>query len=114
MKQDDRIFLQHILDEINYLSNESRVLTYEKLIENETLKRSFARSIEIIGEAIKNISEKLRKKYNTIEWKKIAGMRDVLIHHYFGVDYNVMWDVVKKRLPDLKVEIENILKNINF
>jgi uncharacterized protein with HEPN domain len=110
MKQNN-IYLKHILDEINYLINESSFLSYDKFVNNETLKRSFTRSIEIIGEASKNLNEEFRKKYPEIEWKKLAGMRDKLIHHYFGVDYNVIWDFVKNKSNDLKLKIEKILKS---
>jgi uncharacterized protein with HEPN domain len=110
MKQNN-IYLKHILDEINYLINESSFLIYDKFVNNETLKRSFTRSIEIIGETSKNLNEEFRKKYPEIEWKKLAGMRDKLIHHYFGVDYNVIWDFVKNKSNDIKVKIEKILKS---
>ncbi len=107
MKQDE-IYLKHILNEIAYLSDKSGFLTYEKFIKDETLKRSFVRSIEIMGEAAKNISEELKVKTNEIEWKKLAGMRDKLIHHYFGVDYNIVWDFVKTKIEIIKKIIENI------
>ena len=111
MKQ-NRIYINHIIDEVKYLLEESQFLAFDKFSDNETLKRAFSRSIEIIGEAIKNISENLKLKYPNIEWKKIAGMRDKIIHHYFGVNYYVIWDVVKNKLPDLKLKLEEILKEI--
>ncbi len=82
MKQ-NKIYLQHILDEINYLINESINLTYNDLIKNSTLERAFARSLEIIGEASKNISSNFKNIHKKIEWKKLVGLRDKIIHHYF-------------------------------
>ena len=67
------------------------------------------RSLEIIGEAVKNISTNFKKKHKSIEWKKIAGMRDRLIHHYFDVNWEILWDVLKEGLPELKVQVEKIL-----
>lgn len=110
--KDNRVFLMHILDEINFLLNETKETTFEELIKNEALKRACARSLEIIGEATKNLSIDFRKRYKNVDWKKIAGMRDRIIHYYFGVSYDIVWTVIKKRLPELKDKIEDILKEI--
>lgn len=79
MKQ-SKPFLEHILDEIIYLLQNSEGLVYERFIDNETLKRSFVRSLEVIGEATKSLSTDFRKEYPYINWKKMAGLRDILIH----------------------------------
>ena len=100
------------MDEINYLSQNSIALEYDKFINNETLKRSFVRSLEVIGEATKNLPDDFKQKYSYIQWKQIAGLRDVLIHHYFGIDYKSVWDIVKNKLPKIKEQIENILNEI--
>jgi len=106
-----KIFLLHILDETKYILSRSKDLEYQKLIIDEDLKRSFVRSLEIIGEAVKNIDEDFRKKHPHIEWKKISGLRDIFIHHYFGINYERVWDVVKNKVPELKGQIEKILVN---
>ena len=111
MKQDSP-FLKHILDEINFLLKETKGLSYEDFISNELLKRGCSRSIEIIGEAAKNISTDLKKKYKDIKWKDISGMRDKIIHFYFGVKWEIVWSVIKNEIPLLKEKIETILKEV--
>jgi len=69
------------------------------------------RNLEIIGEAAKNISEELKDRYPQIPWKDLAAVRDKLIHHYFGVNFDVVWDIVKEELPEVLSQLEEILKN---
>ena len=101
--------INHINNEIDYLSIKSKGLTHDKFIKDETLKRAFVRSLEIIGEAVKTIPKQITEQYKQIEWNKIAGMRDKLIHHYFGVDYDLVWDVIENHIPKLKEAIKLIL-----
>lgn len=104
-------YLRHILDEAEYLINRSCGLRREEFLSDETLKRAFVRSIEIIGEAAKKVPEELRQKYAHLEWRAMVGMRDRLIHSYFGIDYELVWDVVTNKVLNLKREIEKILRN---
>lgn len=95
-------YVRHILDECEYLLSESKHFSYEQFIENATVKRAFVRSIEIIGEASKKVSSGLKNQYPVVEWRAMAGMRDRLIHNYFGVDYDIVWDVVITKIPILQ------------
>jgi len=104
-------YLIDILTECNYLLKESEHLDYESFINNEHLKRAFVRSLEIIGEASKKIPKSIKEKYPQIKWREVAGMRDKLIHEYFGIIYEVVWKTVKKEISVLKETVEKILKN---
>lgn len=102
--------LRHILDEVNYLINDSEELSEDFFMNDDRLKRAFSRSLEIIGEASKLIPSEFKEKNPEVAWKLMTRMRDRLIHHYFGVDYAMVWDIVKHDIPELKSRIENILK----
>jgi uncharacterized protein with HEPN domain len=104
--------LKHIRDEIAYLQGSAYGLSKADFLADETLKRAFVRSLEIIGEAVKQIPDKQRADYQEIPWRAISGMRDMLIHHYFGVDYDIVWDVVHSQLAPLGSAIDEMLKSI--
>ncbi len=76
---------------------------------DETLKRALVRSLEIIGEATKKIPADIKATWNTIEWKSMAGMRDRLIHDYIGINYKIVWDVVKNKIPNIQNQISTFL-----
>ena len=83
----------------------------EEFLSDETLKRASTRSLEIIREASKKIPKEFREKHNDIEWKNMAGMRDRLIHDYMGVNYNIVWDVMTSKIPDLHYQMIKILSH---
>ena len=102
--------LHHILDEVNFLINESDSLTEDAFIQDEKSKRAFTRSIEIIGEASKQIPIEVKEAYPDVEWKAVARMRDRLIHHYFGVDYGLIWDTIQEDIPLLREQVTQIIE----
>lgn len=106
--------LRHILQECEYLTSViTNDTTKEDLLNDETLKRAVVRSIEVIGEASKKIPADKKLEWKGIEWRSIAGMRDKLIHDYSGINYSIVWDVLKNKIPALKIQIEEILKGLS-
>jgi len=102
-------YIRHILDEIDYILSQLPGTDFESFVRDATLKRAFVRSLEIIGEAAKKIPDDFRLKQSQIEWRKISGMRDRLIHDYFGVDYMIVWDVATTKLDDLRDALQKLL-----
>jgi uncharacterized protein with HEPN domain len=110
MSFEPRDYLRHILVEADYLIDRSAGLSYDAFAADETLRRAFVRSLEIIGEAAKKVPEDFRARHAGVDWRGMAGMRDRLIHDYFGVDLELVWDVVRRRVPELRGQIAAIVE----
>ncbi len=106
----DKIYFQHIFDAIQKIETYISV-GEEVFFRTDHWQDAVIRELEIIGEATKKISRKLRSKYSNIPWKKIAGLRDVLIHDYMGVDISTVWEITQQDLPELKKQIQSILES---
>ena len=102
-------YLKHIADECVYIISVSSNLSKDEFLDDETLKRAIVRSLEIIGEATKKIPADFKIKWSSIQWKNMAGMRDRLIHDYIGINYSIVWDVIKNKIPELSDQIREIL-----
>lgn len=110
--KNDLVFIEHLLESINAIEEFSKDMKKEDLFSNRLKQSAIVREIEIIGESVKNISESLKEKHKEVEWRAIAGTRDKIIHHYFGVDLNIVWDIVKIDIPILKKQIHKIKLNL--
>ncbi len=106
----DKDFLGDIKEAIERIASYTKGLTYKKFLLDGKTQDAVVRNFEIMGEAAKNISKELRSKHPEIQWKKISGLRDKLIHFYFGIDYKIVWNIARKELPKLSKQINNTLK----
>ena len=109
-RRSDSDFLQDIQEAANRIATYTDGVTSEAFLNDLKTQDAVIRNLEIIGEATKNLSPELRVKYPTVPWKAMAGIRDRLIHHYFGVNLDVIWQVISVELPSVVVEIEAILQ----
>ena len=110
MKRDMRVYLQDIWESILAVEEYTEKFTEEDFYHNRQVQDAVIRRLEIMGEAVKYISEDFKSKYPEVAWGKIAGLRDVLIHQYFGVNLKRIWEVVKSNLPLLKKEVDIMIK----
>ena len=110
MPKDDLIYIEHIRESIKRILEYTACLQLDDFLGQTLIQDAVIRNLEIIGEATKQLSVEFKNKSPDIEWRKIAGMRDKLIHDYIGVDIWAVWAVVEKVLPEFKLKIENILR----
>lgn len=108
MSRNYKHLINDIITEINNIEEFTKGLEYEDLIKDIKTKYAVIRSLEIIGEAVKNIPDDIKDKHKVIPWKRIAGMRDKLIHAYFGIDDDMLWQTIKEDIPNLKHMIEQL------
>ena len=112
MTKDPKIFLRHVLESVVQIEQYTGDITQEEFLKSMQVQDAVIRRLMVIGEATKNLPPELREKYTAIPWGDIAGMRDVLIHEYFGTDTELVWRTVKSDLPTFKRHIQNILSEL--
>jgi uncharacterized protein with HEPN domain len=112
MIRDHKLFIQDILDCVQKIEEFIGDMKYEDFVRDDKTSSAVVRKLEIIGEATKNVPKDIRQKYKEVPWSDMAKMRDKVIHFYFGVDYEIVWKVIKERLPEIKPMISRILKDL--
>ena len=110
MKKDPKVFLKHIIDSIENIDNYTKGKSESQFLNSEETQDAVMRRLAVIGEAAKNLPSSLREKNKTVNWKAIIGLKNVIVHEYFGVDMKIIWNIVKKDMPDLKSAVTSILE----
>lgn len=109
MPRDSRVYLEDILEATRKITSYTANLSKAAFLEDEKTFDAVVRNLEVIGEAVKKLPEDLRAQHPSLEWKKMAGLRDILIHEYFGLDSDIVWDIVKNKVPTLNQAVRAML-----
>ena len=109
MKKDPKIFLNHILESIGEIEKNLTNLNEVEFYRNVTVQDAIIRRLEIIGEATKNLPKSFKDKHSEVEWRKVAGLRDIIVHEYFGLSLKLIWRITQKDIPELKRKISKVM-----
>jgi len=100
--RDSKVYIDDIKDALKRIEEYTKGITFASFEKNQMLVDAVIRNLAVIGEAVKNLPQDVKKEFPTIEWKKIAGLRDILVHAYFGINKKIVWDIVETKVPELK------------
>ena len=111
--RDYRLYIDDILEAIQRVEEYTAGMDFEDFAENRLVVDAVVRNLEIIGESCRALPQEIWERYPDVEWRKIVGLRNILIHQYFGVDLELLWDILKNKLPELKMKVEKIKRDLN-
>ena len=112
MKRNYKLFVRDIWESINKIKEFVKRLSFKEFVNDDKTVSAVIRKLEIIGEPTKNIPPFIKKKYSQLNWRGMAGMRDKLVHNYFGVDFEILWKVIKEDIPSIKPLIKQMLEDL--
>jgi uncharacterized protein with HEPN domain len=101
-ERSNRLYVNDILESIKRIEDYTANLSYDDFIKNDLVKDAVLRNLEVIGEAAKSIPDEVREEYTDVPWKRIIGLRNIVIHEYFGVDFENIWKIIKENIPEVK------------
>jgi uncharacterized protein with HEPN domain len=113
MKKDDSVYLHHIIDALLQIERYTDGVTYEEFLSNSLLQDGVIRQLEVMGEAARNLSEDLRNEYPKIPWRQMISLRNRMIHAYFNVNLQIIWEIIQGDIPNLKQETKHVLEIFN-
>jgi uncharacterized protein with HEPN domain len=111
MSRDYRLYLEDILESCRKIKRFTEQMPFDQFVEDEKTYDAVVRNLEIIGEAAKNVPEDIRLCYSGVEWRQIAGLRDLIAHEYFGIDNDILWDIIQNKIGTLQAETKRIVDN---
>jgi uncharacterized protein with HEPN domain len=113
MKKDDTVYLRHIIDAFLQIERYTNGVTYEEFLSNSLLQDAVIRQLEVMGEAARNLSADLQNEYPAIPWRQMISLRNRMIHAYFNVNLQIIWEIIQGDIPNLKQDMMRVLENLN-